>query len=172
MGLIKYPLTIKHSYGKSTFIDDFPIKTQFMCDFQSSCIYFYPNLWAFWKWATLDLAAWLTESDICPEDCWIPLVPISSLVARRTISDSSQKMTFAAQENDGCCCCCCCCLCWYSHDRVCKLCIRIYTYIYMYLYYTHCSITVANLLSHPTIDYGILAQSSHSHFIRRPRTML
>ena len=148
MGLIKYPLTIKHSYGKSPFIDDFPIKTQFMCDFQSSCIYFYPNLWAFWKWATLDLAAWLTESDICPEDCWIPLVPISSLVARRTISDSSQKMTFAAQENDGCCCCCCCCLCWYSHDRVCKLCIRIYTYIYICIYIIHIAASPLRIFYH------------------------
>ena len=100
---------------------------------------------------------------------WFPYL----LWLRVAISDSSQKMTFAAQENDGgCCCCCCCCLCRYSHDRLCKLCIRIHIYTYIYIYYTHCSITVANLLSHPTIDSGVLGQSSHSHFIRRPRTML
>jgi hypothetical protein len=50
--------------------------------------------------------------------------------------------------------------------------VYVYIYIHIYIYYTHCSITVANLLSHPTIDSGVLGQSSHSHFIRRPRTML
>ena len=64
---------------------------------------------------------------------WFPYL----LWLRVAISDSSQKMTFAAQENDGgCCCCCCCCLCRYSHDRLCKLCIRIHIYTYIYILYT------------------------------------